>query len=364
MARGWVLGAAVLIVLATACGDGRLGSPIRPTPTILPSGTTPSPPTSPAPSPGPTGPAPTMPPTPAATGTFNGSISLAPAARVRSGPGMDMPVMDLEPVGKEEVFDAWYRRVDDPPQADAITGRLEWWSRDWYRLADHRGWIHSGAVRGLPPAGLGELAWQRASVLPQAAAALMPIALDRQDQAASCEVAALKMALAGQGIMTSEQALLGLIGIDSRPPVEDERGNIIRWGNPNLGFVGDPGGSQADHTGYGVYAAPIARAAIAAGGRVRRSGTGVEAADLYAAVLAGHPVVAWVTSDYTRSSTRTWTAWDGTAIAYVLKEHAVTLIGVTPGWVLINDPWWGQLWKSKAEFEAAYSSFGQMAVVL
>jgi len=40
------------------------------------------------------------------------------------------------------------------------------------------------------------------------------------------------------------------------------------------------------------------------------------------------------------------------------------VIGVRPDAVLINDPWFGRAWHTKAQFESAYSTFDDMAVVL
>ncbi|HEY7198889.1 MAG TPA: hypothetical protein VIC57_01700 [Candidatus Dormibacteraeota bacterium] len=144
------------------------------------------------------------PPTPAATATatpapaisFPGTIVRAPGALVRFGPGMDMPVMDVEAAGRVDTFDGWLTRPDDPPQADAATGRVETWSRDWLRLAGGRGWVSSASVRGRPPAGAAPVAWTPPASLPAATAGVLDIAIDLQDRRATCEVAALKMALA------------------------------------------------------------------------------------------------------------------------------------------------------------------------
>ncbi|HEY7198890.1 MAG TPA: C39 family peptidase [Candidatus Dormibacteraeota bacterium] len=141
-------------------------------------------------------------------------------------------------------------------------------------------------------------------------------------------------------------------------------GAILRWGDPEAAFVGDPDGDPPDHTGYGVYAAPIARAAARAGAPVLASGTGITPASLYAAVVAGHPAVAWVTNDYRADAVSTWQAWDGAEVRYSLHEHAVTVIGVTPTLVLLDDPYFGQRWHSRAEFEASYGTLGDMAVIL
>lgn len=230
------------------------------------------------------------------------------------------------------------------------------------------GGARAAAVRAAPPAP----AAPAAAGLPASAAPtpapryppLVDIPVDLQDRRATCEVAALKMALAGRGIVTDERSLLALTGIDDRPAVDDGHGGIAHWGDPNASFVGDPDGSPPDHTGYGVYAAPIARAAERSGATVTASGTGISPASLYEAVRAGQPAVAWVTNDYKRDATRTWVAWDGELIHYTLTEHAVLVVAVTPTQVLVNDPYFGRHWHSRTEFEAAYDTFDEMAVVL
>src|SRR2546430_13481955 len=55
-------------------------------------------------------PAPTQQQPPPAV-SFTGTITRTPAAAVRFGPGLDMPVMDLEPAGRAEVFDGWTARA-------------------------------------------------------------------------------------------------------------------------------------------------------------------------------------------------------------------------------------------------------------
>jgi len=357
----------ITLVMVAACGGAASNSPAgsaspgppsaAPTIAVTPS-IAPAPSPAPAESPPPT---PTPSPTPAVA-NFAGRISLAPAARVRFGPGLDLPVIDLAPYGAQERFDAWTTRPEEPPMTDAITGRIEPWSRDWYHLGSG-GWVHAGAVVGFPPVGSLATIWARPAVLPPPSAGIVPVSLDLQDQNATCEVASLAMALTAEGISTTEQRLLELVGVDRRAPEVGQRGEILRWGNPSVSFVGSPNGRAADYTGYGVYAPPIAAAATSLGARVIASGT-VAPADLYAALVAGHPAVAWVTSDYARGRVATWTAWDGTRVPYSLTEHAVTLIGVTPTLVLVNDPWWGQVWKPRAAFEAAFATFDNMAVVI
>jgi uncharacterized protein YvpB len=201
---------------------------------------------------------------------------------------------------------------------------------------------------------------------------VLDIAIDHQDHPLSCEAAALKMALTAEGIFKSEDELLALMGRDNRPAVVDSSGRLIRWGNPNETYVGDPDGDLAAYTGYGVYAGPVARAAEAAGGKVLAWGTnlppdrgkGIAPAAVYQALLDGHPVIAWISNTYQDVRLGTYTAFDGSTVWYTLTEHTVTLVGVRPDAVLINDPWFGQAWHSKAQFESAFQTFEQMGVVL
>jgi uncharacterized protein YvpB len=230
------------------------------------------------------------------------------------------------------------------------------------RPAAHGAAAASAAPPG-PPAG-APAPGPTATEAPLPASNVLDVPLHLQEQRATCEVAALLMALQWRGITTGERTLLALTGIDGRPAVGDGSGGIARWGDPGAAFVGDPNGNPPDHTGYGVYAAPIARAARASGANVLAAGTGISPSAVYAAVLGGHPVVAWVTNDYQPGALRTWLAWDGAEVGYSLKEHAVLVIGVSPDQVLLDDPWYGRRWHARTEFEGAYGTFGDMAVVV
>ncbi|MGH7903818.1 MAG: C39 family peptidase [Candidatus Dormibacteraceae bacterium] len=185
----------------------------------------------------------------------------------------------------------------------------------------------------------------------------------QQSYELSCEEAALQMALGKEGIAISQTDLLRMIGIDWRAAYRDSRG--LRWGDPYANFVGDPNGSEIALTGYGTYLTTIVRVARDAGGSVIDSGVGLSPGALYGHVLDGHPVVAWVSFDWRYHPPGSWLAFDGRWVPSLAPwEHAVTVVGATRGSVLIDNPWSGPQWMSKATFEAAYASLGQMAVVL
>lgn len=179
----------------------------------------------------------------------------------------------------------------------------------------------------------------------------------------SCEEASLRMALAYEGIATTDSAVLQIIGSDLRPAYVDSTG--LHWGDPFATFVGNVNGSEIALTGYGTYYPTIAHAAAVLGGHVLRAGQGIAAADIYQAVLNGHPVVTWVTYRWVRLHRQDYVAFDGRTVTYAGPgEHAVVVVGVTPTRVLINNPWSGPEWISKSVFEPVYATYDNMAVVL
>ena len=192
----------------------------------------------------------------------------------------------------------------------------------------------------------------------------LPVPQYFQIHGLDCEAAALQMALAEQGIAVSQNTLLSQIGIDRRAPYWDASG-AMHWGDPYANFVGNPDGAERLLTGYGVYYPPIARVAAMDGATVVRSGEGIAPAILYQDVLAGHPAIAWVSFDWKFHQVTHYVAFDGRTVQFGNPyEHSVVISGVSTDFLLINNPWFGLQWISKATFEPAYATFNDMAVVL
>ena len=179
----------------------------------------------------------------------------------------------------------------------------------------------------------------------------------------SCESASLRMALAYEGIATTDKAILDIVGADPRPA--SFVGGVMHWGDPFVSFVGNVNGSEIALTGYGMYWPTVVKAATALGGHVLNSGQHLKPAQLYSAVLEGHPAVVWVTYKWVSLRRQDYVAFDGKTIPYAGPgEHAVTLAGVDATRVLINNPWSGPEWISKSTFERVYSTYDYMAVIL
>ena len=231
----------------------------------------------------------------------------------------------------------------------------------------------AAAGAAAPPSPIPVTASPQASpepaALPRPGERVLDIKIHYQQHNLTCEAAALKMALVYEGIDIDEMTLIGYMTADPSPARFDSHGHLVAWGDPQQGFVGNPDGHIERYTGYGVYERPVAFAALLAGANVVAAGGGlyvspIPASEVYDAVLDGHPVVAWISNTYRTAGLKQYTAYDGAAVSYTLTEHAVTVIGVRPDAVLINDPWFGQHWHSKAQFEAAYATFEQMAVIV
>jgi uncharacterized protein YvpB len=189
------------------------------------------------------------------------------------------------------------------------------------------------------------------------------VPLYRQIHGLDCEAAALQMALAHERIYVSQNRLLNAMGIDRRQPVVDDTG--FHWGDPYTSFVGNPDGSEIRQTGYGVYSPPVTAVARAFRGRVISTGETTSLSTVYWALLSGHPVVAWVSFDWRRHYPTQYVAFDGVTVQYGSPyEHAVTLYGITPGYVLVNNPWTGtRQWIKKSTFAASFATFRNMAII-
>src|SRR4029077_19805434 len=156
---------------------------------------------------------------------------------------------------------------------------------------------------------------------PRPTTRVLAIKIDYQDHALSCEAAALKMALAYEGIKIDELTLIRYMTDDLRPARFDAQGHLVAWGDPGRAYVGNPDGKIERYTGYGVYNAPVARAATLAGAQVVSSGSGlygtpVSPSAVYNAVLDGHPVVVWISNTYHDVPLRRYVAYDGAQVWY------------------------------------------------
>jgi len=177
-----------------------------------------------------------------------------------------------------------------------------------------------------------------------------------------CEATALSMLLAAAGVRAGQLELQERLPRSGPLDPEPVPGSpLFRWGDPEQGFVGRAAGGGAEG-GFGVYEPPI---------RALASRYGVHLVDLRsrsvatvrAAVLAGHPVLAWV--GLAPGPYLSWLTPSGRKITVNLNEHAIVLVGGGQGYVLVDNPLTGkrEQW-SDALFSARWKRLGRRALEL
>lgn len=216
-----------------------------------------------------------------------------------------------------------------------------------------------------------------------------PAPYEGQVMTEDCETAALQMALAHEGIRVSQQELMAQENVQTKGPEVDAKGRVIRWGDPDTSFVGEPNSASistryTSASGYGTYAPNIARLAQLFHGKVLWWGVGLTQHKVKQYLSENHPIIAWVGDRAGRmrwSPLATWKTWTGKLVVYPdpasgVYEHAVLVVGWNAEGVLVNDPLngarhgrnrnpvVGRGWVSWKEFLDGFSTFHGMAVVL
>ncbi|PLS06380.1 C39 family peptidase [Neobacillus cucumis] len=202
-----------------------------------------------------------------------------------------------------------------------------------------------------------------ASTIPRKQSTLLNVVLIKQNPELryGCEVTSLAMVLNYAGVKTNKMDLYRRIQKDPDPLIKSARGDILRWGNPADGFVGDMTGRRA---GYAVFDRPmIALINQKLPGRAVNL-TNQPFDKVLAHVSAGYPVVVWTTGDY-RLPDR-WEGWyhGSQFIKTPLDLHAVVLVGYDTNNVYLNDPLSGrkQVRVNKQQFIRSWKALQSRAV--
>lgn len=195
------------------------------------------------------------------------------------------------------------------------------------------------------------------------------IPFDKQIYSLSCESAALQMALAYYGVNVSQDQILAQMPHETGAPYYDN-GTLV-WGDPYTSFVGNYNGyenaNSGSLSGYGTYFPTIRDVASHfLPGSVAQAGEGISTDVIFAQAHDRHAIVAWVAFAYQPHPMRYMRGFDGRDnIMYGAPwEHAVTISGWAPGYLLINNPHSHPEWIDAGTFTAAYAMFNQMAVIL
>jgi uncharacterized protein YvpB len=187
---------------------------------------------------------------------------------------------------------------------------------------------------------------------------LLNVPFHRQEHALSCEVASLKMALAGVGLEVSEAELIASLPVDRTPKINNT------WGDPYNAFMGNIDGRMMS-TGYGVYWDPIAKVGL----RHRRTES-IQNGSLQQLIYhlnQNRPVIVW--GYYGSGNREQWVTPSGRTINGINGEHARVLVGYTgnmlnPETVLLMDPIYGHLEWKVTDFLNNWAALENGAVVV
>lgn len=179
-----------------------------------------------------------------------------------------------------------------------------------------------------------------------------------------CEVTSLSMLFDGIGHPVSKMILAKEEPVDPTPEVKNSSGQIVSWGNPNVGFVGSP---YIWSKGFGIYHGPIINLIDKI-----LPGEGVDLTkkpfrDLLSYVAHGTPVEAWVTITL-KPTNKFWVTWQSPEgpVHTTLEEHAVLIVGYDKTNVYINNPFNGDREEavSRSDFIGAWNQLGNQAVTI
>ena len=144
----------------------------------------------------------------------------------------------------------------------------------------------------------------------------------RQQYAATCAAASLRMVLAYRGITTDDMVIVTQMGYN--PTVEDKTTNPPTWDDPQQMFVGSINGTISAGTGAGPDAQPVAKAAIAFG-RSATAVTDTSVSWIAQQLLSGNPVIFF--GAYSNTSFTSWQTPSGRIERMNLTSHARVVTG-------------------------------------
>lgn len=163
----------------------------------------------------------------------------------------------------------------------------------------------------------------------------VPLISQKPELKYGCEVTSLAMVLQHAGIKVDKMDLANEIKKDTTPLSTNKSGDIIQWGDPKEGFVGDITGKNK---GYAVHVQPLQELMERYLPNRTVNLTGKPFNTVLTQIKLGKPVVVWTTGDY-RLPDR-WESWkhDTKKITAPLDLHAVVIVGLEDKYIYINDP--------------------------
>lgn len=176
-----------------------------------------------------------------------------------------------------------------------------------------------------------------------------------------CEVTSLAMVLQYAGIKVNKMELAEKVAKDNDPIVRNSNGDIIHWGNPNHGFVGDITGKSK---GYSVYEKPAEQLMKQYLPDRTLNLTGKPFDAVIEQLRNEKPVMVWTTSHF--KAPVTWDSWNHgeEKINATFELHSVVLVGFDHDFVYVNDPLTGVKGQkvNRLSFIESWEALGKQAL--
>lgn len=182
-----------------------------------------------------------------------------------------------------------------------------------------------------------------------------------------CEIVSIQMLVEYKlNTKLNKMEFYKILPIDSTPAdisYSDGVRNIISWGDPDKGFVGDVTGQSA---GYIINPKPLC-AALKKEYPTTKNLTGSSFNALQYEISQGNPVAVWVNKSFNKIvAPDQWTVPDsGKTVNADFDNHTILLTGYDDKYVYYNDPIGGI--KDKVEIDKfidVYTYLGQKAVTI
>lgn len=175
-----------------------------------------------------------------------------------------------------------------------------------------------------------------------------------------CEVTALAMALNYYGINVSKTTLADQMIYDDVPIKRAPDRTILQWGDPDVGYVGDP-----YDLGITINPKPLKQLLD----QYRPGGIAIHGEDFSVVekhVKEGKPTLAWITLNYEMPIHRTWKTPEGKEVFAPRPLHVVTITGVDDNYVYFNDSDANKkhVKVPKKKFIQVYNAMGKRALIV
>ncbi len=189
----------------------------------------------------------------------------------------------------------------------------------------------------------------------------VPLIQQNPQLPSGCEVTALSMALAYYQVNVNKTKLAAEMPYDHTPIKTDSNGSIKTWGDPEVGFVGDP-----YNVGITINPNPLKEVLDKhRKGGIPLYGKNFSVIEDY--VKKGKPTLVWFTITHEMPTHRTWETPKGKTIFAPRPLHCIVVTGVDSNYVYFNDSESSKgknMKVSKNKFIEIYNAMGKRALVV